>query len=157
MHQLLKVSNAKGFSEVVMGEVPWREAVQQTSVENLSVIPRGKLLSQASRFFLSKTMDRFLEEVVKEFDLVILDSCPILATDDTTSLAPKVDGALFVVRMGFSTSQGIRMAHDLLKERQVKLMGTVLNAVDAAFDSHYYYSYTSYYPGVTPALEGEAK
>jgi len=145
IHNLFEVSNEAGFSEIVSGQREWRSCTQSCPLKNLTLITRGAANETPSAHLLAKTTDDFLKSVGDAFDCVILDSAPVLAVDDTTVLAPRVDGVIFVVRLGFSTSKNIHAAFDLLKDRRVSLVGTVLNALNPAIDGYTYYYYSSYY------------
>lgn len=145
LHRLFGIPNEVGFSEVISGEVPWRSATQQCKLEHLTILARGKSKEEQSKFLLGQITTDWLEQVRKEFDFVILDSAPVLATDDTTMLAPKVDGVVYVARLGFSSSKSIRDATDLLYARQVTVLGMVLNAVDPSLDGGGHYNYLSYH------------
>ena len=144
-HQIFGVSNETGFSEVLTKGVPWREAVRKTSIENLSVMPCGKPLSRPSKELLGSIADEVLKQTRQEYDFVVFDSCPVLAADDTTTFAPKVDAVLFVVRLGFSRRGGSRSAMQLLYDRQVNVLGVVLNGLNPTVDGYHYYSYSDYY------------
>ena len=144
-HDLFQVPNDRGFSDVVTQGVPWREVAQKTSIENLTLIPCGKRLAQPSKDLLSPIVAEFIKQIHSEFDFVVFDSCPVLAADDTTTLAPRLDAVVFVVRLGFSRRTASRNALALLYERQVNVLGAILNDVNPSVDGYHYYSYSDYY------------
>lgn len=145
IRELFDIPAGPGFAEVIAGTVPWREAVEPTGVEKLSLLRSGRHLAQPSKNLLSATVDEFLKEAQAEYDFVVFDSCPVLAADDTTSLAPKLDAVIFVVRLGFSRRATVSRATALLYERQVNVLGAVLNDVNPTVDGYHYYSYSDYY------------
>jgi Mrp family chromosome partitioning ATPase len=69
----------------------------------------------------------------------------VLAADDTTSLAPKIDATLFVVRLSYTSARLTRKALELLYNRQVNVPGVILNYVDTSLPEYYYYQYAEYY------------
>jgi succinoglycan biosynthesis transport protein ExoP len=143
-----------GFSEVLKGEVNWREVVVPTAYETLFVLPRGKTLGQPSEHLLRDSTDALLREIYQYYDYVIIDSSPILAADDTTSLAPKIDATLFVVRLSYTSARLTKKALELLYSRQVNIPGVILNFVDTSLPEYYYYQYSEYYS--TPSVpDGE--
>jgi Mrp family chromosome partitioning ATPase len=75
----------------------------------------------------------------------VIDSSPVLAADDTTSLAPKIDATLFVVRLSYTSARLTRKALELLYHRQVHVPGVILNYVDTSLPEYYYYQYAEYY------------
>jgi succinoglycan biosynthesis transport protein ExoP len=139
-----------GFSEVLKGEVNWREVVVPTAYDTLFVLPRGKTLGQPSEHLLRDSTDALLKEIYQYYDYVIIDSSPILAADDTTSLAPKIDATLFVVRLSYTSARLTKKALELLYNRQVNIPGVILNFVDTSLPEYYYYQYSEYYS--TPSV-----
>lgn len=146
LHEFFSHSASPGLSAVLDGSIKWQEAVRNTSVGNLFLLTRGKPLAEGSESFVSKRTDIFLTEVYREYDCIIIDSVPVLANDDTTSLAPKIDATLLVVRAGVSRANLLRNAMEALQKRQVNLLGVVLNAVDKNSTGYYYHHrYAEYY------------
>ena len=142
-----KIESEVGFSDVLRQRANWREVIVPTSTPNLSILPRGKTLSHPAEHFLGKVTDQFLQEVYAEFDYIIFDSPPVMAADDVLSLAPKIDGAIFVIRFSTSSARRSRTAINLLMQRQANLLGVVCNDVRLS-ESEYgygsYYQYSSY-------------
>jgi Mrp family chromosome partitioning ATPase len=117
----------------------------QLSNGGLWLLPRGKTAHNSGELFLSEKCDRLLARMREDYDCVILDSIPVFAADDTTSLAPKVDGVLFVIRNKFTSADTARHALELLYERQAKVLGLVFNRANSASRSYKYYKYAKYY------------
>ncbi|MBV9007911.1 MAG: polysaccharide biosynthesis tyrosine autokinase [Verrucomicrobia bacterium] len=147
------VSSRVGFAEALKQEVNWREVVVPTAYSNLSLLPRGKTLSQPSEHLLRNSTDQMLKEIYQNYDYVVIDSSPVLAADDTTSLAPKIDATLFVVRLAYTSARLTKKALELLYGRQVNVPGVILNYVDTSLPEYYYYQYSEYYN--TPSPEAE--
>src|SRR5437870_2327947 len=155
LREAFGITSKIGFSEVLKGEVNWREVVVPTACETLFVLPRGKTLSQPSEHLLRESTEALLKEIYQYYDYVIIDSSPVLAADDTTSLAPKIDATLFVVRLSYTSARLTKKALELLYGRQVNVPGVILNFVDTSLPEYYYYQYSEYYS--TPAApDGEA-
>lgn len=150
-HDLFKVDNAHGFSDVITGKLPWREVIKPTDIETLSLLTRGKAMTQPTKSLLGKAPEEFLKDVYSHFDFIIFDSCPVLAADDTTSLAPKIDATLLVVRLGASTVKESRNALKSLRARQVNVLGSVINSISGERDGYTYYTYSDYHLGETKA------
>src|SRR4029453_269972 len=91
-----------GFSEVLQQQVPWQEVVMPTAYPSLFLLTRGKPLTQPSEHLLRDSADQFLRDIYHHYDYVIIDSPPVLAADDTTSLAPKIDATLLVIRLSYT-------------------------------------------------------
>jgi polysaccharide biosynthesis transport protein len=150
LRETFGISSKIGFSEVLKGEVNWREVVVPTACETLFVLPRGKTLSQPSEHLLRNSTETLLKEIYQYYDYIIIDSSPVLAADDTTSLAPKIDATLFVVRLSYTSARLTKKALELLYGRQVNVPGVILNFVDTSLPEYYYYQYSEYYS--TPSV-----
>lgn len=141
----LPPKNKRGFSSILTGETIPGDVIIPSGHPQLDLLPRGRILVQPSRFLLGPIMDHFIAEVSGQYDYVIFDSCPILVADDTTSFAPKIDATLFVVRLSLSSARSSRKALDFLYNRQVNVLGVVLNSVTAGAGEYGDYQYSQYY------------
>ncbi|MEY2578017.1 MAG: polysaccharide biosynthesis transport protein [Verrucomicrobiota bacterium] len=145
LREAFGVSSTIGFSEVLKQEVNWQEVVVPTTYENLFLLPRGKTLGQPSEHLLRESTDALLRDMYDHYDYIIIDSSPVLAADDSTSLAPKIDATLFVVRLSYTSARLTRKSLELLYNRQVNVPGVILNYVDTSLPEYYYYQYSEYY------------
>ena len=142
----LGVEAETGFSEVFLAGTNWRHAVKPTTVPNLSLLPRGATTQRSSEFFIGPIMDQFLKESAQEYDYVIIDTAPVMAADDVTSLAPRVDGVIFVVRAEYTSSRVAHAALNMLYQRKANVLGLVFNSVHVSTgDYYYYYRYQDYH------------
>jgi Mrp family chromosome partitioning ATPase len=116
-----------------------------TAVPNLFFVPCGQFANNAADLFLNPNAETFLKQVRDRFDYVIADSAPVFAADDTTSLAPRMDGVIFVVRHANTGADLARHALELLYQRRVKVLGLVFNRANPHSRKYHYYKYTSYY------------
>ena len=155
LREAFGVSSKIGFSEVLKQEVNWREVIVPTQYPSLYLLPRGKTLSQPSEHLLRDSTDALLQDIYRHYDYILIDSSPVLAADDTTSLAPKIDATLFVVRLAYTSARLTKKALELLYNRQVNVPGVILNFVDTSLPEYYYYQYSEYYN--TPAASGEGE
>jgi succinoglycan biosynthesis transport protein ExoP len=155
LREAFGISSKIGFSEVLKGEVNWQEVVVPTAYETLFVLPRGKTLSQPSEHLLRDSTEALLREIYQHYDYVIIDSSPVLAADDTTSLAPKIDATIFVVRLSYTSARLTKKALEGLYNRQVNIPGVILNFVDTSLPEYYYYQYSEYYSTPTAVADGE--
>ena len=156
LREAFGISSKIGFSEVLKQEVNWREVVVPTAYETLFVLPRGKTLSQPSEQLLRDSTEALFKELYQHYDYVIIDSSPVLAVDDTTSIAPKIDATIFVVRLSYTSARLTKKALELLYGRQVNIPGVILNFVDTSLPEYYYYQYSEYYSTPTSVPDGEA-
>ncbi len=153
LREAFGVSSTIGFSEVLKQEVNWQEVVVPTAYENLFLLPRGKTLGQPSEHLLRDSTDTLLRDIYNHYDYIIIESSPVLAADDSTSLAPKIDATLFVVRLSYTSARLTRKSLELLYNRQVNVPGVILNYVDTSLPEYYYYQYSEYYNTPVPVEE----
>jgi capsular exopolysaccharide synthesis family protein len=146
LHRRFGLNTDAGFCEVLAEGMDWKPLVQATTFANLSILARGSTTHFSSELFLSEAAGRFLKEVSAAYDMVIMDTAPVLAADDVTSLAPLIDGTVFVLRAQVTPARIARAALELLYQRQVNMLGLVFNAVPPrSVDYYYYYKYKDYY------------
>jgi len=147
LHTQFGLENGPGFADILAEERPgkWREAVKLTRTPGLSLLSRGTLIGNPGENFLKRRTNHLLSEMYGVYDIVIIDSAPVMVADDTTSLAPKIDATLFVVRYGSSSTRTSRKALELLGRRQANVLGLVCNDVEIAAQEYYYYRYPEYY------------
>jgi capsular exopolysaccharide synthesis family protein len=146
LHTRMGVENNTGFSEVFLAGTNWQTAVKETSIKNLFLIPRGATTQRSSEFFIGPVMEKFLKESAQEYDYVLIDTAPVMAADDVTSLAPRVDGIIFVVRAEYTSSRVAHAALNMLYQRKANVLGLVFNSVHVSTgDYYYYYRYQDYH------------
>jgi polysaccharide biosynthesis transport protein len=161
IHSRFGLPSEPGLTEVLARKLPnWEAAVQTTRIPNLSIVPRGAYATNSSELFLKESTRVFLKEAAAKYDYVLLDSVPVMAADDVTSLAPQVDGVLFVIRASFTSGRVARAALDSLYQRQVRVLGLIFNAVPPSSIDYYYYKYRDYYrdyadAGTPPGASGK--
>jgi succinoglycan biosynthesis transport protein ExoP len=141
LHQLLKVKTGPGFSDLLMRKSSVQQATHSTRMQNLMLLPSGNRVPNVSEQIFRSNFDRTLEELCQEFDYVILDTPPVLATDDGPTMAAKADWALFVVRLRYSRPRETEKALEELRMRQVEVPGVVVNSVSKRDTGHSYYHY----------------
>jgi len=145
LHKTLGQQREPGLAELLSRAGDLAEVIQTTGLASLSFIARGGNTGNPSDLFLSSAMDQFLARCRQDFDYVIIDCSPVFAADDSTTLAPKTDGTLFVVRRGFSGTDTVREALGLLAQRQAKILGLVFNRANVSMNSYRYYQYPDYH------------
>ena len=142
---LFNVDGRFGLSTILRDEMPWRSVAKITPYQTLTLIPRGPVTNQSSELLLVPRFDTLMKEWKENFDLVLFNTSAILATDDTASIAPNFDGALMVIRAGFTSARLVRNSLNAMYQRQVNVLGLILNSVDTEMPDYYYYRYPKYY------------
>ncbi len=145
IHERLKLSAKPGLSELLQQPQDPAPFIQATDLENFLFLPRGGISRNPGDLFLNSAFDGLLGKLREQYDYIIVDSSPVFAADDAATLAPKMDGTLFIVRSRFSNARVVREALDVLFQRQARVLGLVLNRSDATARSYYAYKYAEYY------------
>ena len=146
LHHLLGVQNEIGLTDLLTGICTQEQVIQRNSFPNLAFIARGKSTGNPGDLLLSTQFDYLVARWRQEFDYVLIDSSPVFAAADAGSLAPRVDGTLFLVRSHYSSAKVTREALEVLVQRRGKIIGVVFNMADTSARSHYHYKYAEYYP-----------
>jgi succinoglycan biosynthesis transport protein ExoP len=147
VHRNFNIPSVVGLSNVLMGEIPWRETlVRIDSVPNLSVLPAGPPSRRAADL-VGLGLAQLLEEAASEFDLVVLDAPPLLGFAEPLQMSTAVDGVLVVARAGQTSRKAVANVLATLHRLRAKVVGIVLNEVHKELsESYYYYGYyRSYY------------
>lgn len=153
LHHRFGLPSQPGLSAVLTNTQPWEPLVLPTSYPNLWILPRGAVSRESSELFLAESTRVFLKAASAQYEFVLLDTAPVLAADDATSLAPHVDAVLFVLRAEHTSARVAHAAMDLLHQRHAPVLGIVFNAVRPT-SGDYYYKYKDYYasyPAATSA------
>ena len=145
LHRQFGVNSDSGLTEVLNQQVEWSHAVVPTHIPTLSLIPRGTISKNPGELFLKTSTHRLLTEVAGHYDYVIIDSAPVMAADDVTSLSPHIEGVIFVIRSGYTSTRIAHAALDLLYQRDVNVLGLVFNGVQAEGSEYYFYKYKDYH------------
>jgi capsular exopolysaccharide synthesis family protein len=155
IHGMLKLHSKPGLSDLLRQPEYAGKFIQATDLPNFSFIARGSITRNPGDLLLSPALDQILAQLREQYDYVVIDSCPVFAADDTSTLAPKADGTLFVVRSRFSHARMVRDGLELLFQRQAKVLGLILNRSDSSVSSYHYYKYAEYYSSAKDVDEAE--
>lgn len=127
LHTLLAISRTPGLSEVLQGEVPLDDALRPVPAEGMHVITAGRLVGQVSELLGGAEMGRVLRELAARFDVVVIDTPPVLAAADAEILGAQADAVLMVVRAGRTERPAAAFAAQQLRAVGANIVGVVLN------------------------------
>ncbi len=140
LHEIFAVDNSVGLTTLFIEERALdfddKETLKETSVPNLRVLTSGQLPPNPSELLSSQRMEKLIERLKSQADLVLFDSPPILAVTDAAVLARKVDGVLLVISAGKTKRDHAVKAKAMLEKVNAKVLGVVLN--NAKLDSTLY-------------------
>ena len=144
LHASFGVSRSPGLTELLVGSVTVEQAVRQTEIPGLFVLSAGKLPPNPSELLGSDGARAILTQLISEYDLVIMDTPPVLAATDAAVLSSIADGVVLVVRMGITDRRAARRSLDRLQIVGSRVLGTVLNdpqEILGISEDYYYYQY----------------
>jgi succinoglycan biosynthesis transport protein ExoP len=158
LHRVFKESRAPGLMDLLrMSGVPGHPigspaalserlgAIRRTSVERLSLLPCGADPQSSPELLEPATLRGLLHELRKDFDVIILDTPPVLVSADAATLAGSADGVLLVVRAGQTDRDAAELARLRVTSAGGKVLGAVLNDPDGVVgrfgESYYTYDY----------------
>ena len=150
LHTFFDINNSVGLTNYLTTELMLEDVILQTPVDNLYFMPSGILPADAAGILNSRRMSELIQDVKQRFDLVLVDSPPILGVSDASVLASEVDLTMLVVQHRKLPRNMLLRVKQAVENVGGNVIGVVLNNVDVRSDSQYQY-YTSYYTYYAPA------
>ena len=138
-----------GLAEVLKEMVPLDETIVTTQSANLHFMPRGKVMAAGTEPLPGAKFSKLLNTLNDKFDYIIIDSCPVLAADDSSAMAPLVDAVFFVVRARFTSARLFIRSLKLLAVRGVMVRGLIYNCAEMGSSDYPYYQYKEYHRAAT--------
>lgn len=146
LHEPFAIPRTPGLTDVALGTATLEDAVRATAVEGLSVLAAGTLPPNPAEFVGGGRMQALLGEIAERYDIVIVDTPPVLAAADAAVLASRADGTVIVLRAGQTGRGAAQHAVRQLNTVGARMLGAVVNDPDGqAPRSGYYYQYSGYY------------
>jgi tyrosine-protein kinase Etk/Wzc len=130
LHEYLGLPRTNGLSEFISGEIPIGEALHETSVPGLTLIPTGTLPPNPAELLMHQRFTNCLSVLEPRYDHIIIDSPPILAVTDATIIGQMVGGALMVLKAGQHPMREIDQGVKRLRQADVNLRGLLINNVE---------------------------
>jgi capsular exopolysaccharide synthesis family protein len=153
VHHLFDLSRSPGLSEALAADTASgsdvHPAIQDTPVDNLSVLSAGGAVDRPAERIGSAALRRLIRHLKGEFDIIVIDTPPILAATDAAYLSTQCDGTLLVTRAAETTQHELQHAIESLDDVGATLLGTVFNGFDVSMAYGYklrYRHYTRYGP-----------
>ena len=143
LHHTFNTLNISGLTDVLTRQQNYFNVIQKTSVEGLCIIPSGPLPPNPVELLSSKTMDILMQDLRKDYDIIILDAPPLLSVSDAQILSNKCDGTLLIVNMDVVQKVDVLKAKAALASSKAKILGVVLNNIKIPKNHYYYQTYGS--------------
>jgi capsular exopolysaccharide synthesis family protein len=140
---LEKVEN--GLVEVLSNQIPLAGALREDPMSSLLVLPANKTAASPPDLLASAAMERLIGELRDVFDLVIIDTAPILPVNDTRVLTRMANAVVFIVRWDKTPRDAVVNAARILTDSCTRVAGVALTRADPARYRYYSYGYQNYY------------
>lgn len=144
LHRAFGLSADVGLTSVLLDEKRLGEAVRQTQVPDLSVLPCGPIPPNPAELLHTERFRKLVAELSRRYDRILFDSPPVAAVADAMILAGETDGVLLLVKAGHTSKDAVARARRALADVQARIVGAVLNAVDLSSQGYYYADYAQY-------------
>ena len=139
----LRFPSTPGLVEFLRGSAGLNEVLRFVNTQGLYMIPSGKRVSNPWGLLSGEKFRIFLNEVRDQYDVILLDTAPMLPVSDTLVLRDLVDGIVLVHRLGYTPHILFRQALEDIGEK--KLLGVLLNGVESQPERYYRKYYGKYY------------
>ena len=134
-----------GLSDYLSGRLNLAQVTKPTKVEGLSVITRGQIPPNPSELLMHSNFSKLVEEVSAEYDIVIIDTPPILAVTDPAIVSAHTGTTLLVTRFGQNHVREIELTRNRFEQNGIDVKGVVFNGVvKKASNAYGYYGYYNY-------------
>ncbi|MBY0164647.1 CpsD/CapB family tyrosine-protein kinase [Cytobacillus firmus] len=129
LHRIFSQLNHQGLSTLLTRQTSNGDAIQETSISHLHLLPSGPVPSNPSELIDSKAMWELLETLEKQYDVILIDTPSILDVSDSVILSAMCDGVIMVAAAGKAKKDHLRKAKDQLSHVNARILGVVLNQV----------------------------
>lgn len=148
LHTMFNTPAEQGLTEVLRDKLPLAQVVHSTAINNLYFMARGQVPPNPSELLMHHSFDALLELVSQQYDLVIIDTPPILAVTDPAIISAQAGTTLMVSRFAKNSLKEIETAIRRYQQNGIVVKGVVFNAVERSaaiyeYSNYEYYSYKS--------------
>jgi len=141
VHKNFALSNSDGLTSLVARESKLEECIKTTTISNLYILTSGPIPPNPAELLGSKKMKSLLKEFSEVFDIILLDTPPVLAVTDAQILSTLCDGVVLVTSFGQAEKNAVVRAKELIDKVGGRILGVVMNKVPNKSKSYYYYRY----------------
>ncbi len=145
VHTIFGDEDSPGFLNYFFGKSSYESIIKKTEVRNLDYITGGSIPPNPSEIIGSPRMKAFVLKLRNEYDIIIIDSPPIMAVSDSEILSRLSDGNLLVVSADSTEMDWLEESVELLNHEASKFLGVLLNKFNYKSGYHAYYKYYGHY------------
>ncbi len=147
IHKIFGLSVKVGLSSIISGEAEPLDAIQESCVAGLSILPCGPIPSNPSELLTAPRFEELLKLLREQYDFVIVDTPPLLAVTDPSVVASRVDGVILTIRITKDGRPAAERAKEILGTLGATVVGVVVNGVDGSAKGGYGYGNYGYGTG----------
>ncbi|MEX9890947.1 polysaccharide biosynthesis tyrosine autokinase [Providencia rettgeri] len=142
LHKAFGLNNKAGLSEYLSQQNIESPTIHANVIENLDVICRGKNVTHSSELLMGERFKQLLDKVKNQYDIVVIDTAPILAITDSAIIGKYVGTSLLIAFYGVNTVKDVDLSLKRFKQNDIEITGVILNGIDARSDDYnYHYEY----------------
>ncbi|MDP4200582.1 MAG: polysaccharide biosynthesis tyrosine autokinase [Bacteroidota bacterium] len=145
LHSVFGLPREPGLTNLLFERATFEEAIKQTDVENLYVLPCGIIPPNPAELLGSQRMGQLIAKLREEFDMILLDTPPVVAVTDALLLGHTADATILVARADVTRIDALLRAMDSIERSGANMLGVVLNNFNVANAYGSYYKYYQYY------------
>ncbi|NOI25393.1 polysaccharide biosynthesis tyrosine autokinase [Vibrio mediterranei] len=132
-----------GLSDLLADKISFQNAIKPSGIEGLEVITRGMVPPNPSELLMHQRFSELLKWASEQYDLVLVDTPPVLAVTDPSIVGAQAGTTLMVARFGQNSLKEIEIARDRFNKSGIEVKGVILNAIEKKASNGYgYYQYS---------------
>ncbi|HDG1674183.1 TPA: tyrosine-protein kinase Wzc [Kluyvera cryocrescens] len=143
-HELLGTTNDNGLSDVLVGKSTIESSAKRTAIANLDLIPRGQVPPNPSELLMSERFSELLKWGSANYDLVLIDTPPILAVTDAAIVGRHAGTTLMVTRYAVNTLKEVETSLNRFEQNGITVKGVILNSIFRRATGYQDYGYYEY-------------
>ncbi|WP_432700177.1 tyrosine-protein kinase Wzc [Kluyvera cryocrescens] len=143
-HELLGTTNDNGLSDVLVGKSTIESSAKRTAIANLDLIPRGQVPPNPSELLMSERFSELLKWGSVNYDLVLIDTPPILAVTDAAIVGRHAGTTLMVTRYAVNTMKEVETSLNRFEQNGITVKGVILNSIFRRATGYQDYGYYEY-------------
>jgi tyrosine-protein kinase Etk/Wzc len=130
MHKMFDMGPEDGVSDVLSRRIALQDAIKSAKVGELFVLPRGTIPPNPSELLMSQGLADLLNEVKDQYDLVIVDTPPVMVVTDAAIVGRHCGVTMLITRFGLNPAKEIELTKQRFEQNGINVKGVVLNAVE---------------------------
>ncbi|WP_312213187.1 tyrosine-protein kinase Wzc [Pseudescherichia sp.] len=143
-HELLGTDNVNGLSDILAGQGDFSSCVKPTAITHFDLVPRGQVPPNPSELLMSERFSQLLAWASSRYDLVLIDTPPILAVTDAAVVGRHAGTTLMVARYAVNTLKEVETSLSRFAQNGIQVKGVILNSIFRRATGYQDYGYYEY-------------